>query len=99
MKQFSELGIKPVSKAFTGDQVKIKRIIGQPITVLGYKIEPSKYPEKGNGKRLTMQIEFEGKKAVVWTGSVYLQELITQVPESSMPFSTKIIEQDGLLFT
>ena len=59
MRTFKEFGIKPASKSFIGDKIKIDRIVNREIVVLDYKVEDSKY-NKGNGKCLYLQIEFNG---------------------------------------
>jgi RNA-directed DNA polymerase len=92
--KFSTLGIKPQNKAFEGEKMKIERAINKTITVHEYRIVPSKFPEKGNGKRLDMQIAIDGVKRVVWTGSNTLMEMITQVPQSAFPFEAQIVKEN-----
>lgn len=94
MKQFKDLGITPNYKPMIGDKIKIDKVINIPVNVLDFKIEASKYKEKGNGKCLYIQIEHNGEKRIVFTGSIMLQDLIQQVPKNEFPFSTTIIKDN-----
>lgn len=95
MNQFKDLGIKPTVKGFTGDKIKIDRILNKAIVVHEYKIEDSKF--EGKGKRLDMQIEVDGAKRIVFTSGTGLIETIKQVPKDKFPFSTVIIKNDERL--
>ena len=55
MNDFKSFGIKPQTKSFEGDKIKIDKVLNKLIVVEDYKIEPSKF-EKGNGKCLFLQI-------------------------------------------
>ena len=91
MKKFSEFNLPPVERAFTGDKIKIGRVLNKPITVHGFKIKDSKYNE---GKRLDLQISVAGTKHVLFTGSQVMLEQIQKVPASEFPFEATIVEQD-----
>lgn len=93
MNQFKDFGIKPQSKAFEGDKIKIDRVLNKNISVLDFKIEQSKF-EKGNGKCLYMQIEVDGQKRVLFSGSASLMDMIQQVDKSQFPFGTTIIKEN-----
>lgn len=93
MNQFKDFGIKPQSKAFEGDKIKIDRILNKKISVHDFKIEQSKY-EKGTGKCLYMQIEVDAQKRVLFTGSASLMDMIQQVDKSNFPFETTIIKEN-----
>jgi len=100
MINFKELGIKPLEKQFEGDKIKIDRLLNKQIIVLDYKIESSKFQDKGTGKLLTLQIIVDNTKRILFTGSKILMELIEQVPKDKLPFQTTIIkENDSFLFT
>ncbi|CAG5001782.1 hypothetical protein DYBT9275_02740 [Dyadobacter sp. CECT 9275] len=73
-----------------GEKIDIYQVLNKEIEVHRYRIENSKYPEKGNGKRLDMEIVFDGRKRVVFSGSVILQEIIKKIPLASFPFRTVI---------
>lgn len=98
MNNFKDFNIKPKINAFTGDKIKIDRILNTEITVLQYKIEESK--KKLGTKFLTLQIEKAGTRHVVFTGSTILADMIQQVPEDKFPFTTTIVkESEHLEFT
>lgn len=94
MKQFSEFGIEPSERTFTGDKIKMKKVLGHKITVLDYKIKSSKYPELGNGLCLHLQIEFENKKRVTWTSSENMQQMMLKVPKGQLPIQATIVDVD-----
>jgi len=100
LKSFKELGIKSTSPKFEGIKIEMYKIIGQPIIVFYFEITPSKFTDKGNGKCLCLQIEYQNQKRIVFTGSNGLMELIQQVPKDAFPFTTKIDKQnDRYIFT
>lgn len=95
MRNFSEFGIKVEQKSFSGDKIKIDRVLNREITVEDYKIEASKFTDKGNGKCLYLQIRIGVIQHVLFTGSVTLMEMIAKVPApAGFPFQTTIIKQD-----
>jgi hypothetical protein len=95
MKSFKDLGIKPVNKGLEGKKIDIDRIFNEPIIVNRFQVKDSKYPDKNYEKCLHLEIEFEGRKRVVFTGSKVLIDTITQIPEKEFPFATKIIKENG----
>lgn len=90
MIQFSQLGIKPSLTHFTGDKVKISKILNKKILVLDYLVKPSNY----KGQLLQLQIEMDKSKHIVFTGSTVLIDMIEKVPRDSFPFETTIIEEN-----
>lgn len=99
MKNFKDLNIEASSASLTGEKIKIDRVLNKPIVVHGYQLKDSKF-EKGNGKCLHIQIEMNGEKRVVFTGSGVLMETIQKVPVDSFPFSATIVkDNDRFLFT
>ncbi len=100
MNEFKSFGIKPPEQTFIGDKIEIYKILNKKITVNHFSIDISKFTEKGNGMRLTMQIEVDGVKRVIFTGSTTLQEMIKKVPTENFPFTTIITkENDRFEFT
>lgn len=99
MNNFKDFNIQPKPKGFNGEKIKIVNLFNTEIKVLGYEIKPS--VKKENTKCLTIQIEKEGVKRVVFTGSTTLMEQIEQVPKDKMPFTTtiKLGENDSYKFT
>lgn len=94
MKKFSQFGIKPTEQGFTGDKIKINRILNKEITVKAYKIVPSKFQDKGNGKCLYLQILNGGTENVVFTGSTVLMEQIEMVNKQDFPFKATIVNNN-----
>lgn len=88
--RFSDLGIQPTFNHFTGDKIKINKVLNKEIKVIDYVIKPSKF--KGNC--LHIQIEVEGTKHIVFTGSNILSETIEKVPKQSFPFQTVIVQEN-----
>jgi len=89
MKNFSDLNIQ--IEHFIGKKIEIEEVVGHTIEVIDFKIEPSKYQEKGNGKRLVLQIKHEDKERVIFTSSVILQQQCQKVMEmNGFPFRAKI---------
>jgi hypothetical protein len=97
MKDFKDFGIEPTQLNFTGDKIKLQRILNKEIIVLDFKIEPSKFTEKGNGKCLYIQIEIGDTKHILFTGSANLMNMIELVPKDNFPFKTTLQKDDMLL--
>ena len=98
MTAFKDLGIKAELSNFTGDKIKIDRLLNAEISVLDYKIEDSKV--KQGTKLLILQLEKQGTKHVLFSGSTILIQMIKQVPKDKFPFTTTIIkESEHLEFT
>jgi hypothetical protein len=98
MNNFKDFNIKPSLEYFTGDKIKIDRILNMPIVVTNFKVEPSK--KKEGSDYLTLQIEKNGVKHVVFTGSTILIQLIQKVPQDRFPFVTTIVKEgEHLEFT
>lgn len=93
MKEFKDLGLKAVPKRFTGDKIKITKILNKPIIVCDYKVSDSKY--EGTGKCLHLQIEFETEKRVVFTRGTALIEMLEQADKKTdFPFKATIVRED-----
>ena len=97
MKDFKDFGIEPTQQNFTGDKIKLNKILNKEIVVIDFKITPSKFPEKGNGKCLNMQIQINETKHLLFTGSGNLMDMISKVPKEDFPFKTNIQQDDLLL--
>lgn len=92
MKTFKELNIKPSRRLFVGDKIKIARVLNCPIVVHGYQIDVSKYQENKSGKCMTLEIEHNQARHIIFTGSDVLLDMIQQVPDAHFPFATTIIK-------
>lgn len=88
MNAFKDFDIQPRINAFVGDKISVKKLFNIPITVLDFKVEPSK--QKAGTNLLTLQIEKSGDKRVVFTGSTVLIDQIQRVPKERFPFETTI---------
>lgn len=97
MNKFSEFGIKPKTDHFTGDKIKMLKVINQEIIVHAFKLNESKFKNSNSDKCLNLQIEIKGEKFILFTGSKVLSETIQKVPKDSFPFST-IISKEGESF-
>lgn len=93
MNRFSDFNIKVNTSTFIGDKIPVAKLFNVEISVLNYKIEDSK--KKEDTKCLTLQIEKDGVKRIVFTGSTTLIEQIKQVPSDKFPFTTKIVMGDN----
>ena len=91
MKQFKDFNIKTESRAFVGDKIKISKILNREIVVLNFKIENSKF---NDGKCLSLQIELNQTKHIIFTGSTMLSESIKQVPQDGFPFKAIIVQEN-----
>jgi len=100
-KQFKDFGIKSESKSFVGNKIELFKVLNEEITVHEFKIKDSKYDkENAAGKCLHLQIEYNGEKRVLFTGSVVMMDMIQQVEKDDFPFTTKITKDNGrYLFT
>lgn len=95
MINFKDLGIKPKITTFVGDKIKIDRILNTEIIIHGFKIEDSK--KKPGTKLLTLQIERNQTKNIIFTGSNVLIDMISQVPKEKFPIITTIIKDNERL--
>ncbi len=88
MNNFKDFNIKPKINSFVGEKIQVQKLFNLPITVLAFKVEPSK--KKSGTQLLTLQIEKGSEKRIVFTGSVVLMDQIRRVPEDKFPFTTTI---------
>ncbi|MEM8564919.1 MAG: hypothetical protein AAGF85_00565 [Bacteroidota bacterium] len=88
MHKFEDFNIRPRINSFVGEKIQVQKLFNLPITVLDYKVEPSK--KKQGTELLTLQIEKGGEKRIVFTGSTVLIDQIQRVPRNRFPFTTTI---------
>jgi hypothetical protein len=93
MKRFSQFDIKS-GDSFTGDKIKIDKVLNREITVIKHKIEDSKFPKNKSGKCLHLQIELAGTSLVIFSGSDFLMNQIRQIEEDDFPFISTIIKSN-----
>ena len=94
MKRFSDFKIKPPAGGFIGDKIKISKILNREIIIHTFKIDKSKFPKNKSGNVMTLQIEINAEKHIVFTGSDYLINQISQINKNDFPFIA-IIEKSG----
>lgn len=92
MKKFLELGINLTNDSFIGDKIKIDKIINKEIIIHDYKITESKF----KNKCLTLQIELNSEKKVIFTGAKLLIQGIEQVDKSDLPFACTIVSENQM---
>lgn len=95
MTNFKDLGIEVEVTYFAGKSIRVEEILNVPIKVHAFKIEPSK--KKANSDYLTLQIEIDERKRVVFTGATILIQTIKKVPEDKFPFTTTIVKRNEYL--
>lgn len=95
MNQFKDFNIHADLSSFTGDKIKIDKVLNKEIKVLDFKIEDSKV--KPGTKLLTLQIEKSDENHVIFSGSKYLIQQIEQVKKEQFPFTTTIVKESEIL--
>lgn len=93
VKKFSDFLIAVPESRFSGDKIKIAKLLNKQIVVLNYKITDSKFSDEGLKKRLDIQIELNDEKHILFTGSKILMEMIEQVGKDNFPFETVITKE------
>jgi len=83
MKKFSEFAKESI---LDGDKIRIDDVINEEIIILGYNIKDSKYKDSNY---LTLQIQRNDKKYVIFTGSEVLIDQIKKY-ENEIPFLATI---------
>jgi hypothetical protein len=86
-KKFSDFAVE--ERPLQGDKIKMVEVLGKKILIKGYRLTESKFPtSKGC---LALQIEFEKKDRVLFTGSGVLISQIKKY-EHEIPFETTITQ-------
>lgn len=93
MNSFNDIGIETSSNCFVGDKIKIAKILNKDIIIHNFRIEQSKYPKNKSGKCLHLQIEIDGDKKVLFTGSDILISTMEKVKGEHLPIMCKIIQE------
>lgn len=92
-KHFSDFADK-THLPLEGRKTKIDNILDKEIFILGFKLTTSKYMRgTGSPKCLTLQFEIDGKKHVLFTGSMVLIEQISTY-QTELPFIATIKQID-----
>lgn len=90
-KKFSDFAKE--SAILDGNKLSMSEIINREILIIGYRLAESKYSKNNNPKCLTLHIELDDKRYVVFTGSVILIEQIEKY-KGEIPFLTTIKQVD-----
>lgn len=70
----------------------MSKVLNKKIIVHDFKLDASKYPKNKSGECLTIQIEIDNEKRVLFTGSDVLIEQIKSIKKDDFPFETAIIQ-------
>lgn len=82
MKRFSDFAKEAI---LNGDKIKIDDILNKEIKIIGCSIKDSRYSKNKTGKYLTLQVELEEERYIIFTGSDVLIDQIKKY-ESEIPF-------------
>lgn len=92
MKNFKDLGISVITKGFTGDKIKLNKILNKQIIVHDFKVSDSKF--ENSGKCLNLQIEVDGEKRVVFTRGSVLIKMLELANKNDFPFKATIVRDN-----
>lgn len=76
-----------------GDKIRLDEVINRELLITGYSIKRSKYDKNNSGKCLTLQIELDQDRRVVFTGSDVLIEQMEKYGDH-VPFLATIKKID-----
>lgn len=91
MKKFKDFNIKSKNDNFSGEKIKINKILDKEIIIENYKINASKI--RIGTEYLSIKIKFLEEDRVLFSGSKNLIEMIKQVNEKDFLFLATIIKQ------
>lgn len=97
VKRFSDFNIKPNNGRFVGEKIKMWDVLNREIIVHDFKVNESKFKESNSSQCLNLQIEINGQKRVLFTGSKVLTQMIGNVDKDNLPFAT-VIQKNGESF-
>lgn len=86
MKHFSEISQEQI---FDGDKIRIDDIVNKEISILKYTVKSSRYTKNKSGEYLTLQLEIDGKRHVIFTGSDVLIDQLKKYA-TELPFKAII---------
>lgn len=90
LKKFSDFTQENIME---GDKLTIANILNKEIVIMNYRIKNSKYSKSNSERCLSLQLELNKEKFVVFTGSNVLIEQIEKYKDE-IPFLTTIIKID-----
>lgn len=93
MHRFSDFAQED-EKPLDGEKVKLDSVLNKEISIIGYKIRPSKYKDR-NSLCATVQFSFgeKGERKIFFTGSEVLIGMLKKY-EREIPFLTVIEKID-----
>ena len=97
--KFSQFDIKTPERGLEGEKIKITKILNREVAVHNYKLEDTKveaFKNKGMNKCLYLQVSLNNEMYVVFTSGRALMEVIAQIPKDKFPFTTTIVEENGM---
>ena len=96
LKKFSDLNVKVNKpKVLSGQKQPLRYVLDKQITVYGFEIKPSKYPNKSENC-LKMQYKHEDKMYVAFSIAKHLMQILQTLPEDAFPFTTTIINKNEI---
>jgi len=76
-----------------GERKRIDEVLNKEIVVTGERIRESKYKDEGRKRYMTLQVEIDGNKYVIFTGSEVLINQIEKYREH-IPFMATMKKVD-----
>jgi len=82
-----------------GEKIRIDRALTRELTVMAYRIDKSKFDDKTRrGLCMTMQVEIDGEKRVIFTASEVLMDQLEE-HKDRLPFLATLQKIDGRFYT
>lgn len=89
MKRFSDFAEEPA--ALEGEKIPIDSVLNTELKVTGYRINKTKYNRNGGEQCLTLEVEIDGVKRVIFTGSGVLIDQVTKYADQ-IPYVASIVK-------
>ena len=93
MNRFSDFNISINSLPFSGEKIKISKILNREVQVNAFKIDKSKYENK---QLVIISIMHDGENRIIFSSSKTLMMQLESVPIESFPFLATIIKEGEL---
>lgn len=90
IKEFKSVGTAPALVSFAGEKIRAEKVLNLDIIIHEFKVEPSIFPDQGDGNRLVLSITKGEERRIIFTSSLYLRDQIMKVAKEDFPFKTKI---------
>ena len=76
-----------------GEKIRLEQVLNREINIIGFAVSRSRYEKNKSGKCLTIQMEVDHARRVLFTGSDVLIEQLEKYGEQ-IPFMTTIKKID-----